>query len=366
MLIQTLPPRLILRVIAIRAASIWRLVTQPASSDFRPYSPKLTREPPFVSPLRRPRCTRRNLTRRGRSISSHPPRHRPTCRPGRVGASTRSSGLGRRRRSDGRCSGRPPGRGRGRRPAGFDGPAGPCCCKPPGPRPPPGPPAAATAAATGAATAAGPTRTAAAAARAATASALAARTAAATATPLRARRAELALGHARAAAATPRVDLAEPRRLAVGALVALGHDLALVDPDLHADAAVGHLRLGEAVVDVRAQRVQRDAALGVLLRARHLRAAQAATALDLHALRAGAHGGGERALHRAPERHAVLQLLGDRLRHQLGVELGALDLVDVDLHGPAAHGVQLAAQRVDLDAGLADHDARAAPCRCRP
>ena len=36
MLIQTLPPRLILRVIAIRAASIWRLVSQPASRDFSP------------------------------------------------------------------------------------------------------------------------------------------------------------------------------------------------------------------------------------------------------------------------------------------------------------------------------------------
>jgi len=35
-LIQTLPPRRILRVIAIRAASIWRFVTQPFSSAFRP------------------------------------------------------------------------------------------------------------------------------------------------------------------------------------------------------------------------------------------------------------------------------------------------------------------------------------------
>ena len=35
-LIQTLPPRLILRVMAIRAASIWRLVTQPVSSAFSP------------------------------------------------------------------------------------------------------------------------------------------------------------------------------------------------------------------------------------------------------------------------------------------------------------------------------------------
>ena len=36
MLIQTLPPRLILRVIAIRAASIWRLVIQPSSSALIP------------------------------------------------------------------------------------------------------------------------------------------------------------------------------------------------------------------------------------------------------------------------------------------------------------------------------------------
>src|SRR4051794_17498524 len=35
-LIHTLPPRLILRVIAIRAASIWRLVSQPASTALRP------------------------------------------------------------------------------------------------------------------------------------------------------------------------------------------------------------------------------------------------------------------------------------------------------------------------------------------
>src|SRR6266576_3068584 len=38
-LIHTLPPRLILRVIATRAASIWRLVSQPPSSALSPYSP---------------------------------------------------------------------------------------------------------------------------------------------------------------------------------------------------------------------------------------------------------------------------------------------------------------------------------------
>ena len=40
--IQTLPPRRTWRVIAIRAASIWRAVSQPGSSAWMPKSPKLT------------------------------------------------------------------------------------------------------------------------------------------------------------------------------------------------------------------------------------------------------------------------------------------------------------------------------------
>src|SRR6185312_12007302 len=152
------------------------------------------------------------------------------------------------------------------------------------------------------------------------------------------------------------VDLAEPGR---GALVleTLGHDLALVDPHLHADPAEGRLRLGEPVVDVGTQGVQGHAALAVLLRARHLRAAQAAAAADLHALGAGADRRRQRALHRPPERHAVLELLGDRLGDQLGVELRALDLGDVHLDVLRRHRVQLTPQRVDLGAGLSDHDA---------
>src|SRR5205085_10187772 len=81
MLIQTLPPRLILRVIAIRAASICRLVTQPDSSAFRPYSPNCTRVPPFDRPARRPRCGLRYFVRLGRSTRRHLPRHQPAREP---------------------------------------------------------------------------------------------------------------------------------------------------------------------------------------------------------------------------------------------------------------------------------------------
>src|SRR3989442_272792 len=101
------------------------------------------------------------------------------------------------------------------------------------------------------------------------------------------------------------------------AAVTLGHDLALVDPDLDADPAERRLRLDEAVVDVRADRVQRHAALGVGLRAAHLGAAEPSAARDLDSLGARAHRRRERTLHRATERHAILQLLRDRLRDEL-------------------------------------------------
>src|SRR5260221_39120 len=219
MLIQTLPPRLILRVIAIRAASIWRLVTQPCSIALRPYSPNWTRVPPLAMPRRRPRCGLRDLVRLGSSTT------------------TRLLQGRHRRREPPPLAPRPPLQ-TPRAPAGA----------PSAPRPR-GTAAAATPPGTAATASLGP------------------------------RRSEL-LGIAGAAAATAaRVHLTQPGAGGV-ALEALGHDLALVDPDLDADPAERRLGLGEAVVDVGAQRVQRHTTLAVLLGARHLGATQAAAAAD--------------------------------------------------------------------------------------
>src|SRR6202012_3364987 len=52
MLIQTLPPRRMCRVMAIRAASICRLVTYECSRAWMPNSPKLTAVPPLALPWR--------------------------------------------------------------------------------------------------------------------------------------------------------------------------------------------------------------------------------------------------------------------------------------------------------------------------
>src|SRR6266852_8693400 len=59
---QILPPRLMKRVIATRAASICRSVSQHGSSAFSPKSPNDTSEPRQALPRMRPRCCLRNLT----------------------------------------------------------------------------------------------------------------------------------------------------------------------------------------------------------------------------------------------------------------------------------------------------------------
>src|SRR5690606_31472091 len=150
------------------------------------------------------------------------------------------------------------------------------------------------------------------------------------------------------------------RRIVLLFLANLGEveDLALVDPGLDSDDSVLRLRLGEAVVDVGAERVQRHAAFAVPLRTRDLGAVQAAGHVDLDAQRAQAHRVAHRALHRTAEHDAALQLLRDRLGDQLRVELGLAHLGDVDVRRDAHHLADFLAQLLDVLAALADHHAR--------
>src|SRR5690606_8505811 len=128
-------------------------------------------------------------------------------------------------------------------------------------------------------------------------------------------------------------------------------------PDVHADDAVRGLGLREAVVDVRAQRVQGHAALAVPLGARDLGAVQAAGHADLHAQGAEAHGVGHRPLHGAAEHDAALDLLRHALRDEVRVQLRLADLLHADRGLHAQHLRDLLAQPLDLVALLADHDA---------
>src|SRR5215813_1009980 len=136
------------------------------------------------------------------------------------------------------------------------------------------------------------------------------------------------------------------------------HDLPLEDPDLHAAGAVGGESRGDAVVDVRAQRMQRHAALAIPFHARDLRAAEPPRAIDADTAGAEPHRRLHGALHGAAEGHAALKLLRDRFGDQLGIELRLADLDDVDHDVGFRKLGDLLAQLLDVGAFLADDDAR--------
>src|SRR5919109_4715167 len=70
--IHTLPTRFMWRVMARRAASIWRAGMRAGSIAFRAKAPKLSDVPPLAAPWMRPLCPLRNLVRFGESMFLRP------------------------------------------------------------------------------------------------------------------------------------------------------------------------------------------------------------------------------------------------------------------------------------------------------
>src|SRR5215216_5501018 len=129
---------------------------------------------------------------------------------------------------------------------------------------------------------------------------------------------------------------------------------AVVDPDLDPDLAHLGLSLFESVIYVRIQGVQRHPALGDRFLPAHLDTAQATAALDPDTLGPAADRARKGTLHRPPERRPTLELLGDGLRHERGVELRTRYLSHVDLHLFVGKTLKLGPQGIDLAAALAD------------
>src|SRR5947209_2450803 len=135
-------------------------------------------------------------------------------------------------------------------------------------------------------------------------------------------------------------------------------DLALEDPHLDAAHAVGGVRFGFGIIDVAAQRVQRNAALAVPFGAGDLGAAETARAGDADPFRAKAQRRLDGALHCPAKGNAALELVGDTLSDELGVDLRLSDLNDVQADVGARHLLKLILELFDVGALLADDHAR--------
>src|SRR5690606_4395336 len=113
------------------------------------------------------------------------------------------------------------------------------------------------------------------------------------------------------------------------------------------------------IIDVGAQRVQRHPALAIAFGAGDLGAAETAAADDADALGAETHRGLHRALPRTAEGDAALELVGDALRDEAGIDLGLADLNDVQADVRRGHLAELLPELLDVRALLADDHAGA-------
>src|SRR5690349_20058538 len=102
--------------------------------------------------------------------------------------------------------------------------------------------------------------------------------------------------------------------------------------------------------------MERNTSFVITLDARDFGSAQTSTTLDLDSARSHAHRALHRALHRASERDTLRQLIRDVVGDELRVQLGTLDLLDVDADFLAGELVQLVAQLIDFSALFADND----------
>src|SRR5438128_7138359 len=104
-------------------------------------------------------------------------------------------------------------------------------------------------------------------------------------------------------------------------------DLAFVNPALHSDNSVCRVRLRESVVDIRAQRVQRQPALQVPFGPRDFRPVQTAANANLDSFRPEPESRIHRLSHRAAESDSLLELQCDRLSDQLSVQFRTMDFL---------------------------------------
>ena len=102
--------------------------------------------------------------------------------------------------------------------------------------------------------------------------------------------------------------------------------------------------------------MQRNTSLFHRFAAGHLGTAYTSGNLDLDTFGAHTHRRCDSGFHGAAERYAALQLAGDVLSHDHGVNLRTLHFEDIDLDLLTGEFLQLLLEFIDLLAALADDD----------
>src|SRR5271156_5795840 len=138
---------------------------------------------------------------------------------------------------------------------------------------------------------------------------------------------------------------------------ALRNVFALIDPALHADYAVSGVGFRSAEINVRTQRLQRQAPLQIPFFAGDFRAIQTAGHAHLDAFASKAQRGVHRFAHSAAKSYALFELQGNRFRHQRGVQFRTVDFLNVDVHFALGTLLHVLLELVDFRALAPDDDA---------
>jgi hypothetical protein len=114
--------------------------------------------------------------------------------------------------------------------------------------------------------------------------------------------------------------------------------------------------LGQAIVNVGPESMQRNLALNLFLGTSDFSTTQAATHNDLNALGIRTHGFLNGLFHSAAERDTLLQLFSDATSNQISIQFRLADLVDLDLNTFARQSLKASFETLNFLAALADHD----------
>src|SRR5690606_37425480 len=120
-----------------------------------------------------------------------------------------------------------------------------------------------------------------------------------------------------------------PRLYFLG-LSPLFENLTFVNPHFDADDPVSRISLGESVVDIGPQCVERQSAVQVPFSSSDFSAVETSGTAHLNSLGPKPKGCVDRPPHGPTEGNSLLQLLGDTFSHQLGVQLRLVNLLNID------------------------------------